>query len=224
MPNGGRCRSIPVAGLLAALFPCLLAVAPPAARAGLEEGLAAYRRGDGRAARAELQPPARQGNAEAQYYLGRLHYYPELGLRRDYRAAARWFRLAAGQGHAAAQYKLGGMHFAGRGVRHDDRQAAAWWRRAAEQGHAEAQNNLGALFANGRGVPRDPVLAWALQARAVAGGNELAAENLRAKEAILTPAELDAAKALAGEMEAPGGVATVLDRRLAAPARLGRGK
>ncbi len=185
------------------------------ASAGLEEGLAAYRRGDGKAALAQLKPLAMRGDAEAQYYLGRLYYYEELGLRRNYRSSARWFRRAADQGHAAAQYKLGGMYFSGRGVPPDDRLAIRWWRHAAEQGHGESQNNLGALFANGRGVPRNMVAAYALQALALANGNELAAENLRAKEAVMTAADLEAAKRLAREMADPTRLPALLDRFMA---------
>lgn len=187
----------------------------PLAYAGFDEGLAAYHRGDGKAALVQLRPLAKRGEAAAQYYLGRLYYYEELGVRRNYHTSAQWFRRAAEQGHAAAQYKLGGMYFAGRGVAQDDRLAIRWWRLAAEQGHGEAQNNLGALFANGRGVPRNAVVAYALQTLALANGNELAAENLRAKEAVMEEADLVAAKQLAREMAAPAALPAILDRFMA---------
>jgi hypothetical protein len=195
----------------------LLLGAPLSATAGFDAGLAAYQRNEGRTALRHLLPLAQRGNAEAQYYVGRLYFYPELGARQDYRASAAWFTRAAAQGHAAAQYKLGGMYFAGRGVAQDDRLAVAWWRRAAEQGHGEAQNNLGALFANGRGVPRNTVAAYALQSLALANGNELAAENLRAKEAIMTPAELAAARQLAQDMAVAGALPGILDDLVAPP-------
>jgi uncharacterized protein len=205
-------RSFP---LVSGLVGGLLVSVSPLASAGLEEGLAAYQRGDGKAALVQLKPLATSGDAEAQYYLGRLYYYEELGLRQNYRSSAQWFHRAADQGHAAAQYKLGGMYFAGRGVPQDDRLAIKWWRRAAEQGHGESQNNLGALFANGRGVPRNAVAAYALQALALANGNELAAENLRAKEAVMTEADLAAAKRLARDMADPAGLPAILDRFMA---------
>jgi uncharacterized protein len=184
------------------------------ATAGFDEGLAAYQRGDGKVALIHLRPLAKQGEAEAQYYLGRLYFYKELGVRQDYRTSAQWFRRAAEQGYAAARYKLGGMYFAGRGVPQDDRLAVKWWRLAAEQGHAESQNNLGALFANGRGVPRNTVVAYALQALALANGNELAAENLRAKESVMSETDLAEAKQLAREMAEPGALPALLDRFL----------
>jgi TPR repeat protein len=194
---------------------CLLAalLAGPAL-AGVEEGIAAYRQGSLKAALKELKPAAETGNAEAQYYLGRVFYYGGKGFPSDYGRAAAWFLKAAEQGHAAAQYKIGGSYFSGRGVLKDPVAAVAWWRRAADQGHAEAQNNLGALYANGVGVPRDLVAAYALQELARIGGNELAEDNLKAKAALMSEAELQAAKALAARMNQPGGFATALDRHL----------
>jgi hypothetical protein len=194
---------------------CLLAglIAGPAL-AGVEEGIAAYRQGALKVALKELKPAAETGDAEAQYYLGRVFYYGGTGFPSDYGRAAAWVLKAAGQGHAAAQYKIGGSYFSGRGVLKDPVAAVAWWRRAADQGHAEAQNNLGALYANGVGVPRDLVAAYALQEAARAGGNELAADNLKAKEALMSAAQLQAARALAGRMSQPGGFAAALERHL----------
>ena len=60
------------------------------------------------------------GDAEAQYYLGRL-YLAGKGAPRDPMHAARWFRLAANKGQHSAQAMLGAMVFKGDGV---PRQAA----------------------------------------------------------------------------------------------------
>ena len=49
-----------------------------------------------------------QGDADAQYSLGRRYYNGE-GVAKDYAEAAKWFRLGAEQGHAGAQYALGVM-------------------------------------------------------------------------------------------------------------------
>lgn len=180
-----------IAGLILGMF-CLL----PQAQAGLAEGIAACEQYEGVRAQAELQPLARQGHAEAQYWLGRVFYYPEMGVQ-DYRVSAGWFLQAARQGHAAAQYKLGGMYFMGRGVPQDDRQAVRWWLAAARQGHDEALNNLGALFATGRGVPHNLKVAYALQSMAQALGHAGAAENLRLKEDFLGAQDRDEARSLA---------------------------
>ena len=50
------------------------------------------------------------GDAEAQYYLGRL-YLAGKGAPRDPMHAARWFRLAANKGQHSAQAMLGAMVF-----------------------------------------------------------------------------------------------------------------
>lgn len=170
--------------------------------------------GDGPRARVLLAPLARQGQSEAQYWLGRLYFYDVPGVPRDFRRAARYWREAAQAGHADAQYKLGGLYFAGRGVKQDDGQAVRWWLAAARQRQPEALNNLGALLANGRGLAADPVLAYALQALALELGNSLAAENLRSKGESLPPETLAAARALAATLREQGKLERQLDTLL----------
>ena len=77
--------------------------------ANLEKGLTAARLGDFATALREFTPLAREGNAEAQTYLGALHASGQ-GVPRDYKEAVRLFRLAAEQGNAAAQNALAVMH------------------------------------------------------------------------------------------------------------------
>ena len=62
--------------------------------AGLDEGVAAYHRGDYAAALREFRPLAEQGNAKAQYNLG-LMYVGELGVPQDYVQTHMWLDLAA---------------------------------------------------------------------------------------------------------------------------------
>ena len=62
--------------------------------AGLDEGVAAYDRGDYAAALREFRPLAEQGNAKAQKYLG-LIYVGDLGVPQDYVQAHMWLDLAA---------------------------------------------------------------------------------------------------------------------------------
>ena len=45
------------------------------AHAAFQDGVDAYWRGDDETALKELQPLAEQGDAEAQYYLGRLYFF-----------------------------------------------------------------------------------------------------------------------------------------------------
>ena len=59
-----------------------------------------------------------QGNAKAQYGLGKCYFRGE-GLQRNYSAAVVWFRRAAEQGLADAQNDLGVMYADGKGVPKD---------------------------------------------------------------------------------------------------------
>ena len=83
----------------------LIGLAAPAS-AGLDEGLAAYERGDYEAALREFRPLAEQGLATAQYILGDM-YAKGQGVPQDYAQAVVWYRKVAEQGDAEAQYNLG---------------------------------------------------------------------------------------------------------------------
>ena len=54
----------------------------------------------------QIRKLADEGNAEAQYKLGRM-YEEGLGLPQDYKEAAKWYLKAAEKGNAQAQYKMG---------------------------------------------------------------------------------------------------------------------
>lgn len=94
---------------------------------------------------------AEQGDAEAQYNLGRC-YYDGDGVTQNYKMAIQWFKKAAEQGHATAQNSLGICYYNGEGVKPDPQEAVKWYRKAAEQGYAEAQSNLALCYENSRRV------------------------------------------------------------------------
>ena len=73
---------------------------------------------------------AREGSAEAQYYVGQI-FEKGLGPDPDFAAAAEWYRKAAEQGHSGAQTSLGFLYETGLGVEKDPEQALHWYRRAA---------------------------------------------------------------------------------------------
>lgn len=102
----------------------------------------------------ELAAAAEQGDAEAQFKLGRLYFRGE-ALPKDLSRAADLFQKAAAQGHAEAEGSLGFLYSNGLGVGQDDAQAIAWFKKAAEKGSAKAQFNLGKMLLDGRGVPKD---------------------------------------------------------------------
>ena len=66
---------------------------------------------------AELRVRAEQGDAPAQFMLGRMYANGD-GVPQDAAEAVRWYRLAAEQGLAEAQFNLGVMYANGQGVSH----------------------------------------------------------------------------------------------------------
>lgn len=89
---------------------------------------------------------ARQGDADAQFNLGRIYgkatggvYGRQRAAPRDDVAAAHWYRSAAEQNYAPAQRNLADMYAEGSpSVPQDRAQALFWMRRAAAAGDPEA--------------------------------------------------------------------------------------
>lgn len=107
--------------------------------AGMQAGVEAYNRGDYAAALREFRPMAEQGDADAQYYLGRMYDLGH-GIPEDDGEAVKWLRRAVEHGHVSAQNHLG------EGVLEDDAEAVKLFRMAAEKGHAKGQNHLGIMY------------------------------------------------------------------------------
>ena len=93
----------------------------------LENGEAAYHRGDYAEAMRLLRPLAEQGDASA-LQLGAMYTFGD--------GVPQWYRKAAEQGNANAQTKLGLMYAFGIGTPKDGAQSLFWYRKAAEQGDA----------------------------------------------------------------------------------------
>lgn len=129
------------------------------AEAGLDEGLAAHRRGDYQTAFRELLPLAEQGVAEAQFGVG-VMYSDGQGVAKNPSEAVKWFRRAAEQGLDRAQLSLANMYYLGQEVPGNPVEAVKWYRRAAEQGHPQAQFSLASMYSAGNGVRQDYVLAY----------------------------------------------------------------
>ena len=121
-----------LAGVVLSLMLTGAAVAGP-----LEEGVAAYQRGDYSTAVRLWRPLAEQGDAFVQWLLGIMHDQGQ-GVPQDDAEAVKWYRLAAEQGDAEAQNNLGVMYAKGQGVPQDDAEAMKWYRLAAEQDLANA--------------------------------------------------------------------------------------
>jgi hypothetical protein len=127
-----------------------------------DDGMRAYEAGDFPKALELWGPMAENGDAIAQYSLGKLLENGAAGVPSDLVAAAKWYRRSAGQGITAAQNNLGLMYAQGRGVPQDVTRAAELWRAASEKDHVIAQFNLALAYFRGEGVREDrpEALRW----------------------------------------------------------------
>lgn len=105
----------------------------PVTAQDFDKGKAAYKSGDYATAMRVWRALAQQGDARAQYALGRI-YRSGKSVQRDSGKAAKWFQLAAKQGDKEAQKLLGNMYYHGNGVVQDLAKARRWYKLAAEQG------------------------------------------------------------------------------------------
>ena len=88
---------------------------------------------------------AEQGDATAQFNLGRSYYIGD-GFNKSVVEAVKWCGKAAEQGNADAQYFLGACYVLGEGVAENDAEAVKWFRKSAEQGNALAKSLLDAML------------------------------------------------------------------------------
>ncbi len=167
----------------------------------LEDGQAAYSRGDYATALRLFRPLAEQGDASAQNALGWM-YREGSGVNQDFKEAMKWYRLAAEHGSAQAQYNLGVMYYQGSGVAKDLHEAMKWYRAAATQGEAQAQYNLGFMYAKGEGVPKDVLRAHMWWNIAAEQGNAGAWGSLNAISLRMTKEQIAKAQALAQKCKA----------------------
>jgi len=124
-----------------------------------DDGLRAYDTGDFAKALEIWGPLAENGDAVAQYSLGKLLENGGVGVPRDLAEAAKWYQRSASQGIAAAQNNLGLMYAQGRGVPQDVVLAVKFWRDAAAKDHVVAKFDLALAYFRGEGVAEDRVEA-----------------------------------------------------------------
>ena len=134
---------------------------------GFDDGVAAFDRKDYDRAKEIWKPLAEQGDARAQYRLGRM-YEKGKGVWRNLRTAAKWYQEAAHLGNADAQYRLAVAYAYGLGgLDWDETRALMWLCRAATQGQKKAQKVLAEVYERGKfGVEPDPERAAYWRARA----------------------------------------------------------
>lgn len=132
MKSSDRDRSC--SAILLAIAFSLLWLTPGQTSAGsLEDGVAAYGRGDFPAALKLWRDAADAGNAAAQNNLG-IMFDLGKGTPRSDKLALFWFLKAARQGYAKAQYNMGRKYDNGEGVEANEVTALMWYTLAASGG------------------------------------------------------------------------------------------
>jgi len=185
------------------------------ARAGLQEGVAAYQAGNLSLAVKEFRAAAETNDANCQYNLA-LMYERGIGVAKDEQEARAWYRKAAEQGNSNAQFNLGVLYENGHGGDVDFAQANQWYRKAAVQGDALAIGNLGMLYIRGNGVKVDKVAGVALLLRSAtidSSPENFAKRNLATTQG-LTSEILATAQKLDSEMSDAKNLLVPLDQYL----------
>ncbi len=121
----------------------------------------------------EIKSKALQGDANAQYLLGK-RYENGQGVEANIPEANIWYRKASEQGNAVAQYNLGWNLKEGSGVPKNFSEAVKWLRKSAEQGNADGQFWLGMAYSRGEGVRVNEPEAFKLFLKAAEQGQALA--------------------------------------------------
>jgi uncharacterized protein len=112
-----------------------------AAAGPLENGDAAYERGDYATAVRLWRPLAEQGNPDAQFILGQM-YNTGRGVSQDHAEAVKWYRGAAEQGDVLAQAVLGAMYGGEEGVPADYVQSYMWLNLAASRASTQEDRDM----------------------------------------------------------------------------------
>ncbi len=121
---------------------------------------------------------AEDGDAEAQYVMGKFLATGRQGMEPDPAASRRWFEAAAAQNHAGGQFRLGDIYQHGRGVAKDPHEALRLHRLADRNGSLAARNALGDMYRDGVGVEADAEAALALYRSAAEAGFAPAQRNM----------------------------------------------
>lgn len=136
----------------------------------VDMGIAEFKAGKYRAALRHLQPAAEAGNADAQFYMGRLYAGGRAGVMDDFEAA-NWFEKSARQDNAEAQYQLARLYLSGWGLSKDPKAAKEWLWKSGRLGFVKAQLLLGDLLSAGEVVPQDLDAARLWYAQAASQGS-----------------------------------------------------
>ena len=98
---------------------------------------------------------AEEGNAEAQWMLGKCYYSGD-GVEQNKKMALYWLEEAAGQGNVDAQLFLASLYMTGeKDIEQDETKGICWLKEAASQGNVKAQQIIAECYDEGKGVAKD---------------------------------------------------------------------
>jgi hypothetical protein len=183
------------------------AVIPPATPS-VSGGVQAAKNRNFAMARANFQPLAESGNADAERELARLLMQDCTGMQ-DKDAGVTWLSKAADGGDVAAEAELGNAYMTGDGVAEDDNKAIPLLTKAAAAGSPAAQTNLGFMYLNGRGVTLDRYQGMVWSVKGGEQGAPAALMNIAAayNNGVALPHDMDkAAFYLAAAMQRASGI------------------
>lgn len=146
MDNSQHGKKKTITLLLSASLALLLSTS---ALATVEEGEAAFDRGDFATAFKEFKTWAEKGDWQAQSNLGSL-YEQGQGVAADEAESVKWYQKAADQGHAGAQRVMGVRYVKGEmGVEKDIKKGLKLLKKSANNDNVKAQFALGSFYYTG---------------------------------------------------------------------------
>ena len=117
---------------------------------------------------------AKQGNAIAQYEVGKM-YYKGIGVKKNPNTAIKWLKLSSENGNSEASMFLSMIYSTGLGITRNYKESKKWLKLSANMGNVKAQFSLGGHYMyGGEGFLKDYVLAHKWYNVAMANGDRMA--------------------------------------------------
>ncbi|MGL1832508.1 tetratricopeptide repeat protein [Rhodocyclaceae bacterium SMB388] len=152
---------------------------------------------------AETLQAAEDGNAEAQFRVGKKLLLEAALDGQKAPVALVWLHKAAENGHAAAMIQLGRMYRTGVGALQNYDIAVEWILRAAHAEDPEGMLELGRFYRDGVGVDKDPINGYVWMNRAAASHHLEAARERETLARSMSPGNLRQAQRLSLEPFSP---------------------
>ena len=143
--------------VITSLATLMVTLAAPLSAADFGAGMRAYENGDFEIAYKEWLPLAEAGNADAQYWIGKL-YSSGKGVKQDSETAFAYYLSAAQQGHGEAQHSAASSLFFSPDEK-DKALAFSLYMRAAVNGVTLTYVDIAGAYCFGVGVDENPLLA-----------------------------------------------------------------